>query len=104
MHMVWPVPMSGFMGFVGIALAHLAGYGHFLAVLIDDASTLRDPRQALGTSPAYGDNPRVRDVGEGVALCARRKGGAKFRVQVKLGPVVIPDGIYTIVVMRRVRD
>jgi len=49
----------------------------------------------------YVENPRVREMGETMTLIARRKSGAEFRVRVKLGPVVIPTGIYTIVIIRR---
>jgi PAS domain S-box-containing protein len=52
----------------------------------------------------YVDNPRVRGLGENLKLLARRKNGVEFRVLVKLGPVVIPTGVYTIAVIRRVRE
>jgi PAS domain S-box-containing protein len=52
----------------------------------------------------YVDNPRVREMGEDLTLLGRRKNGLEFRVQVKLGPVVIPTGVYTIVVIRRTKD
>ena len=53
---------------------------------------------------SYVENPRVREMGEDLMLLGRRKNGLEFRVQVKLGPVVIPAGVYTIVVIRRTKD
>jgi protein-histidine pros-kinase len=52
----------------------------------------------------YAENPRVRDMSAGVRLRAIRKNGVEFDALIKLGPVVIPDGIYTIVVIRKIRD
>jgi PAS domain S-box-containing protein len=52
----------------------------------------------------YTENPRVREMGENLRLLGRRKNGLEFPVQVKFGPVVIPDGVYTIVVIRRTKD
>jgi PAS domain S-box-containing protein len=52
----------------------------------------------------YAEDPRVRDMGETLKLRGLRKNGIEFDAQIKLGPVVIPDGIYTIVVIRRTRD
>lgn len=49
----------------------------------------------------YAETPRVRDMGENLHLIARRKTGSEFAGPVRLGPVVIPEGIYTIVVIRR---
>src|SRR4051812_9273838 len=51
----------------------------------------------------YAEEPRVRDMGENLKLGGLRKNGTEFDAQIKLGPVVIPDGIYTIVVIRKTR-
>jgi hypothetical protein len=53
---------------------------------------------------SFVDSPRVRGLGENLGLLGRRKNGLEFRVLVKLGPVVIPAGVYTIAVIRRVRE
>jgi PAS domain S-box-containing protein len=53
---------------------------------------------------AYAEEPRVRDMSEHLRLRGLRKNGVEFDVQIKLGPVVIPDGIYTVVVIRKTRD
>ena len=53
---------------------------------------------------AYAAEPRVRDMGSNLKLRGRRKNGIEFDVQIKLGPVVIPDGVYTIVVIRKIQD
>jgi PAS domain S-box-containing protein len=52
----------------------------------------------------YSENPRVRDMSEGIKLRGLRKNGIEFNLLAKLGPVVIPDGIYTIVIIRKARD
>lgn len=52
----------------------------------------------------YSENPRVRDMSEGIKLRGLRKNGVEFNLLAKLGPVVIPDGIYTIVIIRKARD
>jgi PAS domain S-box-containing protein len=69
-------------------------------MLIPEAARSRHIEHRHG----YIDNPKVRDMGEDLKLMGRRKNGAEFRVLVKLGPVVIPDGVFTIVVLRRMRD
>jgi len=52
----------------------------------------------------YADCPRIREMSSDRGLLARRKNGREFRVQIKLGPVVIPTGVYTVVVIRRMKD
>jgi PAS domain S-box-containing protein len=51
----------------------------------------------------YADNPTVRHMAESMSLQGRRKNGSEFDVLVKLGPVVIPAGTYTIAVIRKAR-
>jgi protein-histidine pros-kinase len=53
---------------------------------------------------AYAAEPRVRDMSEDLKLRGLRKNGVEFDVQIKLGPVVIPDGVYTVAIIRKVRD
>jgi PAS domain S-box-containing protein len=53
---------------------------------------------------AYVEEPRVRDMSDNLKLRALRRNGNEFDVQIKLGPVVIPDGVYTIVIIRKARD
>jgi protein-histidine pros-kinase len=50
----------------------------------------------------YADDPRARAMGSNLVLLGRRKNGTEFRVLVMLGPVVTPDGVCTIAVIRRV--
>jgi PAS domain S-box-containing protein len=52
----------------------------------------------------YAENPRVRDMSEEMKLRGRRKNGVEFDALIKLGPVAIPAGIYTIVIIRKARD
>jgi PAS domain S-box-containing protein len=51
----------------------------------------------------YSGNPRMRDMSEEMPLRGRRKGGAEMALLIKLGPVVIPAGVYTIVIIRKFR-
>lgn len=74
--------------------------GHMPEMLLPEAARARHIKHRQG----YVDNPKVRDMGEDLTLMGRRKNGVEFRVLVKLGPVVIPDGVFTIVVIRRVRE
>jgi len=53
---------------------------------------------------AYANAPRVRDMAGDQRILARRKNGSEFRVQVKLAPVIISAGLYTIAVIRTIRD
>lgn len=53
---------------------------------------------------AYAEEPRIRDMSADLKLRGLRKNGIEFDVQIKLGPVVIPDGVYTVVIMRKTRD
>jgi hypothetical protein len=52
----------------------------------------------------YVGNPGVREMGRDLTSLGRRKNGLKFRVKVKLGPVVITTGVCTIVVICRTKD
>jgi PAS domain S-box-containing protein len=74
--------------------------GNTPEMLLPEASRARHIEQRR----SFVDNPRVRGLGENLGLLGRRKNGLEFRVLVKLGPVVIPAGVYTIAVIRRVRE
>jgi PAS domain S-box-containing protein len=50
----------------------------------------------------YADDPRARAMGSEMVLRGRRKNGTDIRVLVMLGPLVTPDGICTMAVIRRV--
>ncbi|HEY0182837.1 MAG TPA: PAS domain S-box protein [Rhodopila sp.] len=52
----------------------------------------------------FSESPRVRGLGENLGLIGRRKNGTEFKVLVKLSPVVIPAGVYTIAVVRRMQE
>lgn len=49
----------------------------------------------------YADDPRTREMGAGKDLNARRKSGTEFPVLIRLAPLVIPAGIFTVVTIRR---
>jgi PAS domain S-box-containing protein len=53
---------------------------------------------------SYFDNPRVRDMGDAANLLGRRKNGVEMPLLIKLGPIVIPSGVYTIVCIRRMKE
>jgi PAS domain S-box-containing protein len=71
--------------------------GHTPEMLLPEAA--RDSHVAHRT--AFVNDPRVRAMGEKLNLRGRRKNGVEFTVLIRLGPVVIPDGIFTIAVIRR---
>lgn len=49
----------------------------------------------------YANEPRTRVMGAGLDLRGRRKTGIEFAIQIMLSPLVTPEGIYTIAVVRR---
>lgn len=71
--------------------------GQPVEVLIPDEARERH----VAHRAVFAESPRIRDMGEHRHLTARRKSGAEIEVLVRLGPVVIPDGVFTIVVIRR---
>jgi two-component system, LuxR family, sensor kinase FixL len=50
------------------------------------------------------DNPDVWNIGDDLILNGRSKTGLEFKVSVQLGPVVMQGRVYTIVIIRRVRE
>jgi PAS domain S-box-containing protein len=52
----------------------------------------------------FAEDPRVRDMSNGLKLRCMRKNGVEFDAYIKLGPVVIPDGIHTVVIIRKTWD
>jgi PAS domain S-box-containing protein len=56
----------------------------------------------IDLSRGFIHDPSARDL-EGKVL-ARRKNGVEIQVEIRLGPVVTPDGAFIIATIRRVRD
>jgi PAS domain S-box-containing protein len=83
-------------------------FGYHRSELIGQTPEILIPGSArerhIALRQEYAENPRVRDMSEGMKLRGRRKNGVEIHVMVKLGPVVIPAGIYTIVIIRKIRD
>lgn len=52
----------------------------------------------------YFNSPSVREMGERQHLEAARKNGTRFRVLIRLSPLVIPEGMFTIAAIRRPPD
>jgi PAS domain S-box-containing protein len=80
-------------------------FGYHRSEIIGETPELLIPEALRGRHAAlrreYSENPRIRDMSAGMTLRGRRKNGIEIEVMVKLGPVVIPAGTYTIVVIRK---
>jgi PAS domain S-box-containing protein len=74
--------------------------GGALEMLMPQAARVGHVSQRL----AYSRQPRVRPLMENLKLRGRNKNGNEFSVLIRLGPVVIPGGIYTIAVIRRTHE
>ncbi len=75
-------------------------FGRLPEMLMPEADRARH----VAHRQAYANAPRLRDIAEDQRLLARRKNGVEFTVQIKLGPVIVPTGTYTIAVIRKTRD
>jgi PAS domain S-box-containing protein len=97
---------AGIIILVNIQFELMFGYhrseviGKAPEMLLPDSARASHIRQRQ----AYVDDPRVRPMAENLKLRGRRKSGVEFRALVRLGPVVIPAGVYTIAVVRRVPE
>lgn len=93
---------AGIVILVNSALELMFGYhrseviGNPVEMLLPEAARACHVEQRR----VYAEEPRIRALGERLGLSGRRKNGTEFRVRVKLGPIVIPSGIYTIAVIR----
>jgi protein-histidine pros-kinase len=100
------VDMAGLIVSVNARFELMFGYhrseviGQTPEILIPAANRARH----LELRREYSENPRIRDMSEGMKLRGLRKNGVEINVIIKLGPVVIPAGTYTIVVIRKIRD
>jgi PAS domain S-box-containing protein len=74
--------------------------GSTVDMLLPETSRARHVEQRR----LYEANPRLRGLSENLNLLGRRKNGLEFKVLVRLGPVVIPAGAFTIAVVRRVSE
>ncbi len=78
------------------------GYGR--AELIGQTIEMLIPEKYRHTHPRhreeYSSKPRVRAMGAGLELYARRKDGSEFPVDIMLGPIAVPEGASVLVVIR----
>jgi PAS domain S-box-containing protein len=97
---------TGHIVLVNAQLELIFGYhrseiiGQTLEMLMPEAARASHVAQRM----AYSKEPRVRPLMENLKLRGRNKNGSEFSVLIRLGPVVIPDGIYTIAVIRRIHE
>jgi PAS domain S-box-containing protein len=74
--------------------------GEHMEMLLPEAARVHHIEQRA----AYADRPRFRGMGEKLNLLGRRKNGTEFQVLIRLGPIVIPSGTYTIAVIRGIPE
>ena len=81
-------------------------FGYHRSQLIGQPSEILMPaafrQHHVDLRRGFTQDPRVRDI-EGKQV-ARRKNGVEIPVEIRLGPVVTPDGAFIIATIRRVRD
>jgi PAS domain S-box-containing protein len=53
---------------------------------------------------AFNEEPRRREMGEGLALHGRRKDGSEFPVEVSLSPILLAEGLHTVCAVRDVTE
>jgi len=79
-------------------------FGYSKAELLGQSIDILVPERFRRTHPArrhdYSERPRVRQMGAGLELYARRKDGSEFPVDIMLGPVETADGQIVLSVIR----
>lgn len=54
---------------------------------------------------SYFEEPKTREMGMGMELEAQHHSGNRFRVQIKLAPLIVPGaGVHALAVVRRVKE
>jgi PAS domain S-box-containing protein len=74
--------------------------GQSIEILLPPRLREQHKQQRFG----YSQDPRTREMGEGLLLWALHSGGKEFQVQIKLSPMVTLNyGVTTVAVVRRVK-
>jgi two-component system, NarL family, sensor histidine kinase DevS len=79
-------------------------FGYQASEIIGKTPDVLLPESATDGHAHQKDNPDVSNIGDDLILNGRSKTGVEFKVSVQLGPVVTQGSIYTIVIIRRVRE
>jgi PAS domain S-box-containing protein len=72
--------------------------------IIGKAPDMLLPESTADRHARQEDNSDVWNIGDDLILNGRSKTGLEFKVSVQLGPVVMQGRVYTIVIIRRVRE
>jgi PAS domain S-box-containing protein len=100
------VDAAGRIAFVNSRAAELFGYAR--SELLGSAVEMLVPSAVRGRHPVlragYGESPRVRPMGQGLALAGQRKDGTELPVEISLSPLATPDGTFFCAVVRDVTE
>lgn len=97
---------DGLIEYVNVQFEWMFGYhrsevvGKFPEILLPEEVRERH----VGHRTRFFNSPSVREMGERQHLEGMRKNGARFRVLIRLSPLVIPEGVFTIAAIRRPPD
>jgi PAS domain S-box-containing protein len=79
-------------------------FGYQASEIIGKTPDILLPESATDAHARHEDHPDVWNIGDDLILNGRSKTGLEFKVAVQLGPVVMQGRIYTIVIIRKVRE
>lgn len=100
------VDATGRIAFVNSRAEELFGYardellGSDVEMLVPSAVRGRHPSLRAG----YGGSPRIRPMGQGLALAGQRKDGSELPVEISLSPLSTPGGTFFCAVVRDVTE
>jgi two-component system sensor histidine kinase DevS len=79
-------------------------FGYQASEIIGTTPDMLLPESATGGHARHEDHSDVWNIGDELTLNGRSKTGLEFKVSVQLGPVVMQGRVYTIVIIRKVRE